>query len=513
MTGKNSGKHGVYEFLEYGEDPLQVRVNSSRSIRAELVWEIAARFGKRTVAGGVPMSYPPRPARGFPGFYLGDFLSPEGAADFSTDPALFAELEREVGPYRAWSTTVHDGGNEAAVLDDLTAFLDQHLRAIAFLMKRCPWDLLMFDVMATDRIGHELWHVWDPSHPAARGRAAELAALRPKFVEFWRRVDRGVGAIREDLPPDASLMVMSDHGFGPIEKYVNFNVWLLEKGFIHLQDSVYVKQKHWFYRRGVTPEGVYHLMSRLGLANHRVSRFRGKQSSFLDRLGESAFLSRRHIDWGRTLAYAQGNFGQIFVNRKGRRAGGRVEPADVPSLRRDIKAGLMEITDPETKEPLVERVHEAEELYEGPHAHLAPDLTVVLKDWRYRTIGLHDFTTNRIVSPAFGPTGDHRMEGILIASGPAFRPGAVPSAATLLDIAPTVLHLMGVPVPADMDGRVLEELIDPAGGVPALQEAPVPGGSLFQSTLAELPGMDLQPSYSDEEDASVQQRLADLGYL
>ena len=121
MTGKNSGKHGVFEFLEYGHDPLKVRVNSSRSIQAELLWEIAGRHGKKTVAGGVPMSYPPRPAHDFPGFYLGDFLSPEQAADFTSDPALFAELEQVVGPYRPWSTTIHDGGNEAGVIDDLTA--------------------------------------------------------------------------------------------------------------------------------------------------------------------------------------------------------------------------------------------------------------------------------------------------------------------------------------------------------------------------------------------------------
>ena len=72
MTGKNSGKHGVFEFLEYGHDPLKARVNSSRSIQAELLWEIAGRHGKKTVAGGVPMSYPPRPVHDFPGFYLGD---------------------------------------------------------------------------------------------------------------------------------------------------------------------------------------------------------------------------------------------------------------------------------------------------------------------------------------------------------------------------------------------------------------------------------------------------------
>src|SRR3954453_21909789 len=142
MTGKNSGKHGIFEFLESAHNPLQGRVNSSRAIQAELVWEIAGRHGKVPVAGGVPMSYPPRPA---PGFFLGDFLSPAGAPDFASDPAIFAELQREVGPYRPWSTPAHDGGNEAQVLAELTDFLDHHLKAVRFLMDRCEWDLFMFD--------------------------------------------------------------------------------------------------------------------------------------------------------------------------------------------------------------------------------------------------------------------------------------------------------------------------------------------------------------------------------
>ena len=324
------------------------------------------------------MSYPPRPADRFPGFFLGDFLSPASAKDFSSDPSLFAELEKEVGPYRPWATVIHDGGNEAAVLDDLQDFLEQHLRTVSFLMNRCDWDLFMFDLMATDRIQHELWHVWDLTHRVAQGREKELAALRPRLIDFWQAVDRGVGAIEADLPSDTALLLMSDHGFGPIEHYVNFNVWLLERGDIALEDSFYVRQKHWCYRHGVTPEWIYGIMSRLGLGSHRVSRFRGKQSSLLDRAGESMFLSRRHIDWSRTRAYAQGNFGQIFLNVKGRQPQGCVAPEDVRPLLDDLKAGLKTIPHPETGEPLVEHVYERDELYHGPHAHLAPDLTVVL---------------------------------------------------------------------------------------------------------------------------------------
>jgi len=119
----------------------------------------------------------------------------------------------------------------------------------------------------------------------------------------------------------ATLLLISDHGFGPIDWYVNFNVWLLDRGDIALQDSFYVKQKKWFYDRGVTPQWFYNVMVKLGLARQRVSRFRGKQTSWVERVGESAFLSRRHIDWSRTKAYSQGNFGQIFLNLLDRRVG------------------------------------------------------------------------------------------------------------------------------------------------------------------------------------------------
>ena len=501
MTGKNSGKHGVFEFLEFEHDPMGGRVNSSRAIKSELVWEIAGRHGKTSVAGAVPMSYPPRKA---PGFYLGDFLSPADAKDFSSDPEFYKELEAHLGgPYRPWSTAVHEGG-EMPVVDELTEWLDHHLKAVRFLMEKRPWDLFMYDLMATDRAQHELWHAWEPEHRVAQGR--DLSAVRARYVKFWERLDAGVGEIAEALPKDASLLLMSDHGFGPIEWYVNFNVWLLKQGYIALQDSLYVKQKKWFWERGATPEWFYGLMAKFGGAESRVGRFRGKQMTWVDKLADAAFLSRKHIDWSKTKAYSQGNFGQIFINQKGRQPHGCVAPEDVRPLIDELKAQLLTIPHPTTGKPLVEKVLERDELYEGPHAHLAPDLTVVLGDWRYRTIGLYDFTTHQVVSPAFGPTGDHRMEGIFIGAGPGFRQGAKPQGATLLDIAPTVLHMMGVPVPADMDGRVLTEVLDPA-----LAGSVAEGDSPSDGTPAEP--VAVESGYTEEEDAAIQQRLADLGYL
>lgn len=501
MTGKNSGKHAIFEFLEYDHNPLGGRVNSARTIRADLVWEVAGRYGKTSVAGAVPMSYPPRKA---PGFFIGDFLAPAHAPDFTTDPAIMAELERHLGrPYQPWNTSVHDGGREPQAVAELTDFLDHHLKAVRFLMDRCPWDLFMYDLMATDRIQHELWHAWQPDHHAAAGR--DLDAVRNQFIDFWARLDAGIGEIESALPADTAFILMSDHGFGPIEWYVNFNVRLLEKGYIALKESGYVRQKYWCYQRGISPQWLYGIIRKLGLAKGRVSRFRGKQLSWLDRLADAVFLSRKHIDWSRTRAYAQGNFGQIFLNLKGRQPQGCVDPADARALLDEIKADLMAIPHPETGAPLVEAIHERDDLYQGPHAHMAPDLTVVLGDWRYRTIGLYDFATHETITPAFGPTGDHRMEGVFIGSGPAFRSGGKPQDATLIDIAPTVLNLLGVPVPADLDGRVLTEVLNPAIIPPPREES--------QEAANGTEARPDESAYNEAEEAAIQQRLADLGYL
>lgn len=280
-----------------------------------------------------------------------------------------------------------------------------------------------------------------------------------------------------------------------------------------------MRQKHWFHRRGLTPEWFYNLMVRFGAGRQRVGRFQGRQKNWIDRLGESAFLSRRHVDWSRTKAYALGNFGQIFVNLKGRQPNGCVAPEDYRGYVADLKGRLGELRHPETGGPLVERVLEREELYEGPMAWMAPDLTVILGDWRYRTIGLHDFTTHRTISKAFGPTGDHRMDGIFVGCGSGFRNAGRIEGARLEDVTPTILALLGAPIPDDADGRALTEALEPevAAGIAregtADADADAAGAGNDDSGGAAVWSGDGSGSGSDADEESVRRRLADLGYL
>ena len=214
MTGKNSGKHGVFEFLEYAHDPLGGRVNSSRAIQAELVWEIAGRHGKTTVAGGVPMSYPP-PARP-PG---STWATSSARPTPPTSPATrrsSPSWSRRSGPYRPWSTAVHDGGNEAEALAELTGLPrpppqgrpvpDGPVRVGPLHVR--PDGHRPHPARALARLGPD-----PPRRRKGRGPARRSA---PGCVEFWKtldrghRRDRGGAAARHGADPDERPRLRAD---------------------------------------------------------------------------------------------------------------------------------------------------------------------------------------------------------------------------------------------------------------------------------------------------------------
>ena len=212
------------------------------------------------------------------------------------------------------------------------------------------------------------------------------------------------------------------------------------------------------------------------------------------------FLSFDDVDWSRTLAYSIGHVGQIFVNLKGREPEGIVEPgAEYESVRQRVTEALQDLRHPATGQPLVDRVVPSDQVVHGPHAHRSPDLHVVMDG--YRTIAFPLFATdNRIVTRQIrGDSGCHRLHGIFIASGPEIHAGQVVADARILDLAPTILHLMGLPVPDDMDGRVLSKALTTSRPVE------------FRSTGPDDEG--IQAGLSEEETTEVEERLRALGYL
>ena len=171
------------------------------------------------------------------------------------------------------------------------------------------------------------------------------------------------------------------------------------------------------------------------------------------------FLSFEDVDWSKTIAYSMGHVGQIYINLQGREPHGIVTADRYAAARQQVIDALNTLTDPATGKPLVDRIIPREEAAHGPYADQGADLHLILDG--YKTIAFPLFATEgRVLTPQIrGDSGCHRLHGIFIGSGAAFAQGAAIVNARIIDLAPTILHILNVPVPEDMDGRVLSRCI------------------------------------------------------
>jgi predicted AlkP superfamily phosphohydrolase/phosphomutase len=311
----------------------------------------------------------------------------------------------------------------------------------------------------------------------------------------------------ERISDDTTVIVMSDHGFGPLHYVVNLNLFLLEQGLLHLKRGAWTQIKSGLFHAGITPASLWHLVERVGLQNYVWHVSKSTRNKVV-----SKFLSFNDVDWSRTLAYSIGHVGQIYVNVKGREPEGIVEPGpEYEAVRQQVTEVLQKLRHPESGQPLTDQVIPGDRVCHGPCSHRGPDLHVVLDG--YRAISFPLFATdNHIVTRQIrGDSGCHRLHGILIAWGSGIRSKLQLriKGARILDLAPTVLHLMGLPVPEDMDGRVLTEALSTSRPV-ELRRA---DSTSSEGTALDQTGQEAQAGLSEEETAEVEERLRALGYL
>lgn len=498
-TGKNPGKHGIFEFIlsrGVGRKPM---VANAALRDGEALWEMLSRAGRRVIVTNYPCTYPPRELNGL---MIADFMTPRGRRDFTFPRELLKEIEHRHGPYRLHLTQTYAPDNVERVVDELLDELRYKSDVNCGLMEQYPWDVFITHLWGPDRIQHELWHLTDPTHPRYNER--ESLAYRHRVYGYWEELDRQVSRMIATAGESTSVWVVSDHGFGPAHKYCSFNLWLLDQGLLRLRTSFATKLKRWMFDQGMTPEFAYRASrSRVFTAVRPGRGFttRPQAVGLLSRI----FLSFNDVDWSQTKAYSDGNYGQIFINLKGREPQGIVEPdEEYQRVRAEIMDRLREIVDPDTNEELIGPIWTREELYSGAHLEQAPDICFLPRDMRYLAQGNTDFNSNRFITKAFTNSGSHRMNGIVIARGHHLRSDVRVPQARIYDVMPTILHQMGIEIPDDVDGRVLEEIFDPA----YLHDHP----PRFRSPGAAAPRAD-EFEFSPEEQAEVEARLKKLGYL
>ncbi|MDP7423240.1 MAG: alkaline phosphatase family protein [bacterium] len=449
-TGKTPGEHGVFSFYRRPPESSSYRRHpiSSDYWSEFSIWEALDRQSIPLVLHNVPMTYPPLKLTN--GVCISGLGSPGEDVSCLTSPDwVGAELKHEVPGYVADLSTIQGSFTRDNLVADVMKMAESRIRAVRWLFDRVAWSIFFMVFTAPDRLEHEFWKFHDPTHPGHKDHGWERYCTC--VPALYRKLDAFLGEILARLDKKDTLLVISDHGFGPLEKEFYVNRWLEETGLLIIK-----------------PDSP--------LA-------RGKSGP--DSLVES-------VDWTRTQIYCMGHLGELFLNLKGREPAGIIDPGDeAESVLRQVERRLKELVDPVDGKPLCDWVRRGADLFHGERSFEAPDLLFCMQGYRikgYMTGRGFEFQdrSRPLISSVVpgGRSGEHREEGIALASG-NLADELVPGRQRISDLGCRIARLFGV----DTNNNTARQ---------AKKNTPVKAK---------------RNVYTTEEEEILRERLRSLGYL
>lgn len=413
-TGTTPGKHGIYGFIH--REGGRFVPTTAEDVRVSRVWDRVGEEGQ-VVVMNVPQTFPPRKVNGS---LVGGYLSLPDVG-YTYPEELQGELERDGYEIEALNGSFEDVG-KARFLDRLPGVAEKRTDAMKKLLGRTDWRLGFVVYTGLDRLQHYLWE--------DMGEGTEYGDAIP---DHYALLDEQIGRLVEQAGENTTVMVVSDHGFGPLRKNIYLNTWLQQNGYMELKTGDEGGGGGFF---GITQQQVVDVLARFGILEpvKAVAEFLGfNPGASLPSPGLS------DIDVEASQAYA-GNFGgKIHLT-------GNVPETERDALLTEIRDGLLSITDPDTNEQVFEAVHRAEDVYTGDMAD-APDLILEPRPG-YRAVGF--LGRRAVVKEPPLKTGTHTRDGIYVLTVPGEDRDA-----DITDIAPTILDVLDLEPLDGMDGTSL----------------------------------------------------------
>jgi len=449
----------LYDFVKRSPDDYEPTPVMTKDRKAEAIWSILGKAGLKVGIVNVPITYPPERVNGF---MVAGFPTPPGADDFTYPKGLLTELRREL-PDLSLQRTILLPGDEAAqsVYDDTVEVTRRQTEMLTYLMGQKEWDLLMTVFDASDTVGHHFWKYFDPNHPQYNPRWAREHG--DKIYKIYEVLDQSVAKLLKLADKDTLVIICSDHGFGPIYYCVCFNSWLIKTGLMQLKTDFGSRARYALYKRGLNNYNLHRVASRLKLLR---AEFAYQKKSLISTVLNKTTLGLHDVDWDNTLAYSFGNFGPLYLNVKGREPNGIVDPQNYGKVLSLVESQARNFRDPSTGKPIFEKIIRGRDVYTGQYTDLGPDLLLYDEKMVYRAQRIFEFGTEKLVTLHPVYSGNHDMEGIFIASGESIVPGQTSGPFDLVDVAPTLLHILGLPIPSETDGHVLKEILAPNSALP-----------------------------------------------
>lgn len=479
VTGVPPAEHGVLNFARPRFGRATFDFFNALDRRVPALWDYLAAAGKRSLILHLPAAHPPFEIEGVlvSGIPITNLRS-----DCTYPKSLKDDLIANVPGYKLYPDTLQLTGERDAYFEDAIATLRTHVEESLFLMSREKWDLLFTVWQPGDSLMHFFWKDME-------GRSG--APEREHYIrDYYIEADAGIGRIVEAAGDDAHFVVMSDHGHAGVHSAVYLNKWLVDNGYMDFRTT------------------IRQTVELLALKLQRKLRRRfGKRRTFKDSQEQLTQIAAKMLEklekgirWRNTVAHAEPP-GYVWICTKDRYPLGTVEPGDeYRRVLEEIREGFAGLMDPDSGEPVFDQVLTKDEAFPGPAADDAPDLVLMCRPGFITEYGLRK---NFVVGPSQGArfNGYHVMSGLFVAAGPDMKQGVRIDGARILDVAPTILHLLELPVPPSMKGGVLTD----AWTSEALTNRPV--------RVEEVEVRFAPPSHGEVERESIEQSLRDLGYM
>jgi predicted AlkP superfamily phosphohydrolase/phosphomutase len=479
FSGVNPGKLGVFYLTRnshgtYDEGPP---VDVSK-LPVKLLWHYLGDHGKKVLCI-IPFPFPPAKVNGI----MVTNIKVDVVGKTTTFKSYPAQIEQEISDicsgnkvieYKKHFEQSHAGNSKEEYLNNVikmsNATTEINKELSLHFLSRHEWDFFMTVFNTPDAIQHLFWSYMDPSHPLYNVKGRKVYGN--VVYDTYRQVDKAIGDILHQAG-DVTVIIVSDHGMGPIHKFFYANRWLIEKGVLKVKGD---RSKP---SLSMTRVPLKNIAEKIKIRANHIPNLN------IPLMRRKPLPIPEEVDWTHTKAYAT-IFG-ININLEDREPQGIVKNGEYEKICEFLREELYELRDPETGEKIIEKVYNREEIYSGPYLEDAPD--IVFKKITNR----ESIRANHL---------NHSSKGIFLAKGPHINSKGPLEGVRIIDIAPTILYLMGLPIPKNMDGRLLVEIIQQ--------------GLMTDRPPVYVDAVDLPENaegLSHDEEEKVMEQLRQLGYV
>lgn len=441
-TGKNPGKiGGITAFVRPDLNKHDIVLNDSTSFKSEEIWDILNKHKFTCGILNMPTTYPPK--------NINSFMVSQALHETSnyTYPQ---DLEKELTDnfkYKIHPKYTYFVDKDKAIANCIE-IVNMRFNVAKYLLKKYKLDMFQLTIFYTDHIQHYYWKDMEEKNEKYSSVIEDL----------WKNIDRNIKNLLKDFK-DSYVIIMSDHGFTSLHGEFNILKWLIDNNYTILSNKAL--RIDILRKIGLSLENLIKIANKFKILDllkkiipkklqmKLLANIPGKTGIIRLSLGD-----KNIFNWSESkiIPITVPTSSGYYINKNKLSQ----ENIDYEKFRDEVIKKLKNIKSPKG-DFLFKNVYKREEIYSGDYVNLCPDIIGAF-DEKQTIIPTQSLSNIQWDFSKSNWSGVHKLHGIFCISGPEIKKNKEIENAKIIDLAPTILHLFNVPIPVDMDGKVLLEI-------------------------------------------------------